>query len=182
MPKGMDSETLLLCEDLSNTLRQGREQIHAYHKDKDVALMKRLDALDRMIASERRLIEEVSLPCRYIVAHFSLLLHELEYTIGFSFRDIRSGRGLLNQLEVGEWGTVSLRIGDVSLQWRDADAVYMFYPDKAIVRQKASAEDDITFILNYPFTYANDLLKAYQGVAQDEKTLYWHESLSEEIE
>lgn len=182
MPKGMDSETLLLCEDLANVLRQGRDNLEDYHKDKDLSLMKRLDLLDRFIASERRLIEEVSLPCRYIVAHFSLLLHELEYTIGFSFRDIKSGRGILNQLEVGEWGTISLQIGDVSLQWRDADAVYMFYPDKAIVRQKGSAEDDITFILNYPFKYAKNLLHAYQGVGEDEKTLYWHDSLSDEVE
>lgn len=182
MPKAMDNQTLLLCEDLANTLHQGMEALSEYYNHKDASLLKRFEQIERMIATERRLIEEVSLPCRYIVAHFSLLLHEPEYNIGFSFRDIKSGRGLLNQLEIGEWGTVSLRIGDVSLKWRDADAVYMFYPDKAIVRQRGSADDDISFFLNYPFNYAKDLLQSYQEVAEDEKTLYWHESLSEELE
>ena len=170
----IDAKVLLLCEDLSNVLQAFETQADITSAD---TVERRLKHIKDHIQTERRLIEEIGLPCRFIVDHFSGFLGEMEYSIGFQYGDIRSGRGLLNSIRIGEWGTVNVKIGDVELSWRDDDAQYMFYADRVIIRMKDSAKDDITFFFSYSFKYDAEQLRAYQDVQHAPQTLYWHESL-----
>lgn len=173
-----DDAILMLCEDLVNTIQASCKAMKdKYDADSALPIDRRFAFILEKIETERRLIEDVSSPCRFVIEHFTLLLDELEYTIGFQFKGARSGRGLLNNIKLGPWGTVTVKIGDVDLTWRDHEALYMFYPDKVIIRQKDSAEDDITLYFSYSFKYALPLLRAYQHVHDDPQTLYWHESL-----
>ena len=56
------------------------------------------------ITTERRLIEEVSLPCRFILEHFSTFLGRLDHTVGFSWgQQFELGRGTLNNIYIHEW-------------------------------------------------------------------------------
>lgn len=178
MNTSRDDAVLLLCEELENAIYNHKKHSHDVNLDEaDQPLNKRFRILLDKIETERRLIEDVSLPCRFVVEHLSLFIDEMEYTIGFEYRDVRSGRGLLHSVRIGEWGAVTVHIGDVQITWRDPEVSYMFYPDKIIIRQKTSAVDDITFYFSYPFKYALSLLQAFQEVSKHEKTLYWHESL-----
>ena len=172
-----DAEVLLLCEDLQETLKKITDKI-SWTEDEDLPLEKRLLLINKAIDSERRLIEDISLPGRYVVEHFTAILHENSYSMGFQYHELRSGRGPLNDVSVGEWGTITVKIGDVEISWRDQDAQYMFYPDQVVVRPKDSPEDEITFFFSYSFRYAPGQLKKFQPVKNDPQTTYWHENMN----
>ena len=172
-----DSEVLLLCEDLQRLMHNFEEKM-SLAEEADQPLKKRLDAIKTAIDSERRLIEDISLPGRYGVNHFSMILNEISNSMGFEYREVKSGRGRLNQIDIGEWGQITVKIGDVELSWRDHDVQYMFYPDQIVVRPKDSAEDEMRFFFSYSLKYAQAQLEAYQAVKNDPQTAYWHENLN----
>lgn len=173
-----DQEILLLYEDLIKVFTKHDVVKHSSQLDIDASpIDRRLSFIRERVETERRLIEEISRPGRLMIEHFSLFLEKMDYTIGFIYGDIKTGRGLLANIRVGEWGTITLEIGDVSVTWRDADVGYMFYPDRIIVRPNDSGQDDISFFFSYSFKYDKEQLREFQDVASHEKTLYWHEDL-----
>ena len=172
-----DAEVLLLCEDLQAILNEFKEKTDL-SEDDDLSLLKRLGCLEGAIDSERRLIEEISLPGRYLIEHFTAILHEPNYSVGFKYRALKGSRGPLAEIRVGEWGTITLKVGNVDISWRDQDVQYMFYPDQIVVRPKDSAEDEITLFFSYPLKYAPARLKIFQAVKDDPQTAYWHDSLT----
>ena len=172
-----DAKVLLLCEDLQKLLKDFKNDA-PWADEGDVPLQKRLDLLEKMIASEQRLIEDIGLPGRYIVEHFTMMLNEMSYSMGFKYRQIQSGRGPLTESGGGEWCTILVKIGNVEISWRDQDVQYMFYPDQVVVRPKDSAEDEITFFFSYSFKYVPGQLKKFQAVKYYPQTAYWHESLN----
>ena len=176
-----DAEILLLCEDLINCLNAHPGLTGATEAEREASpIGRRLGFLRKRIETERRLIEEISMPGRLLIEHFSLFAGKMDYTIGFSYGNIKTGRGLLSGVRIGEWGTITLDIGDVSVNWRDADVGYMFYPDRIIVRPKDSGEDDITLFFSYSFKYDGDLILAFKDVKDDDQTLYWHDDMLDE--
>ena len=80
-----DAKVLLLCEDLQKLLKDFKNDA-PWADEGDVPLQKRLDLLEKMIASEQRLIEDIGLPGRYIVEHFTMMLNEMSYSMGFKYR------------------------------------------------------------------------------------------------
>ena len=172
-----DAEVLMLCEDLQSVLKKFRDEMQ-WSDDEDLSLQKRLGMIESAIDSERRLIEEISLPGRYIVEHFTQVLGETNYSMGLQYREFKTSRGPLTALSVGEWGTITVKIAGVEVSWRDQDVQYMFYPDQVVVRPKDSAEDEISFFFSYSFKYASGRLKKFQAAKDDPQTAYWHESLT----
>ena len=133
--------------------------------------------LDKL-TTERRLLEEVSLPCRLIMEHFSIFMGKPDHTVGFRLGLLEVGRGVLNDFSIDEWGNVHLIIGNISLGWRDKDYQYLFYPDKVILRSYDRSKPEIHIFFNFAFKYSK-LLPEYNKVATDEQTLYWHPDLLE---
>lgn len=172
-----DAEVLLLCEDLQEVLKKFKAQL-SLPDDEDLSLQKRLALIEKAINSERRLIEDIGLPGRYIVEHLTAILGEPNYSMGMQYRELQTSRGPLSEISVGEWGTITMKIGNVEVSWRDQDVQYMFYPDQIVVRPKDSAEDEITLFFSYSFKYAPERLKKFQAVKDDPQTAYWHESLT----
>lgn len=172
-----DAEVLLLCEDLQEVLKNFKEKM-GWSGDEDLSLEKRFKEIERAIDSERRLIEEISLPGRYVVAHFTGILDEMNYSMGFKYREMNASRAPLGGISVGEWGTIKVKIGNVELSWRDKDVQYMFYPDSLVVHPKDSVEDEITFFFSYSFKFAPERLKRFMAVKDDPQTAYWHDSLT----
>ena len=41
--------------------------------------------------------------------------------MGLQYRDLKSSRGSLNALSVGQWGTITAKIAGVEVSWRDQD-------------------------------------------------------------
>lgn len=168
-----DQEILLAYEEVGEILKKLEEKEGF---DENASYYTRLKLIKDQIATERRLIEEISLPCRFILEHFSLFLGKFDYTLGFKCGKIQAGRGLLSAITVEEWGNIRLSLGSIELSWRDADYQYMFYPDKVILRPNDISKGEIYLYFSYAFKYS-DLLKQYQDVADDPQTSYWHEDL-----
>ena len=168
-----DQEILLVYEEVGEVLKRLEEKEGV---DENTSYYSRLKLIKDQIATERRLIEEISLPCRFILEHFSFFLGKPDYTLGFKYGKIQAGRGLLSAITVEEWGNIRLSLGSIELSWRDAEYQYMFYPDKVILRPNDLSKGEIYLYFSYAFKYS-DLLKQYQDVASDPQTCYWHEDL-----
>ena len=124
-----DQEILLAYEEIGEVIKKLEEKEGF---DENTSYYNRLKLIKDQIATERRMIEELSLPCRYILEHFSFFLGKLDYTLGFKCGKIEAGRGLLSAITVEEWGNVRLFLCSIELSLRDADYQYMFYPDKVV--------------------------------------------------
>lgn len=79
----LDQEILLICEDIEQCLKRA-EQLPDYNDSSSYYC--RLTTLQEKIATERRLQEEISLPCRLLLEHFSLFLGKWDYSIGLPLR------------------------------------------------------------------------------------------------
>ena len=168
-----DQEILLAYEEIGEVLKNLEEKEGL---DETTSYYNRLKLLKDQIVTERRLIEELSLPCRFILEHFSFFLGKPDYTIGFKYGKVQAGRGLLTAIGVEEWGNVRLSLGGIELTWRDADYQYMFYPDKVILRPNDISKSEICLYFSYAFRYS-DLLAQFQDVAVHPQTVYWHDDL-----
>lgn len=174
-----DQEILLICEDMMSVFQNKQRKSSIDFENVDGSpLARRFSFILERIETERRLIEEISRPGRLLFEHFSVFLERMDYTIGFICGDIKTGRGMLSNMRIGEWGVISIEIGDIKVTWRDVDVNYMFYQDSIIVRPKDSSQVDIKFFFSYLLKYNRDQLKRFQDVAEDEQTLYWHKDLT----
>ena len=160
-----DENLLVLYEDLMRAVVAGKKQLMAKDEILSTSFIKRLERLKEKLEFERRLIEDISLPARLILEHFS-------------YGNITSGHGRLHQMKINDWATICLVIGDSEITWRDSEVHYLFYPDKVTIRSKESLKDaDINLHFKHRFNHASHLLRLFQAVAQDKKTAYWHEKL-----
>lgn len=171
----LDQKILDMYEELEHILKSA-ENLPAFNDSSPYFC--RLHTIKDKVETERRLLEEVSLPCRFLLEHFSLFLGKWDYSIGFQYGQIQSGRSILNDIKLSEWGKVILLIGNLEISWRDEDYSYMFYPDKVILRPKTVGKSDIYLYFSYAFTYSN-LLHRFKDVAYDPQTSYWHQELAE---
>ena len=169
----LDQQSLLIGEDIEQSLKRA-EQLPDYNDSSSYYC--RLVTLKEKVATERRLQEELSLPCRFLLEHFSLFLGKWDYTIGCKYGQMQRGRGMLSDIKISQWGNVSLVIDGLEITWRDADYNYMFYPDKVILRPKAAGKNDIYLYFSYAFKYGN-VLSRFADVADDPQTIYWHQEL-----
>ena len=173
-----DENLLVLYEDLMRAVVSGKKQLMAKDEILLSSFIKRLEGLKEKLEFERRLIEDVSLPARLILEHFSYFLDETDDILQFSYGNITSGHGRLHQMKINDWATICLVIGDSEITWRDSEVHYLFYPDKVTIRSKESLKDaDINLHFKHSFNHASHLLRLFQAVEHDKKTAYWHEKL-----
>ncbi|HHZ17428.1 MAG TPA: hypothetical protein PLJ33_04565 [Peptococcaceae bacterium] len=171
-----DARYLEALEEITQNLWRIREK-YALDKEDNTPAAIRLKIVEEKITTERRLIEEVSLPCRFILEHFSTFLGRLDHTVGFSWgQQFELGRGTLNNIYIHEWGNVSMMIGNFRLCWRDQDYQYLFYPDKVILRSVDQSKPEIHLFFNFSFKYSK-ILSDFQDVVNHPQTLYCYPDL-----
>ncbi len=175
-----DQRYLDALEEITKTLRHCKEKYNLL-EDENHPLALRFKIIEDKLTTERRLLEELSLPCRFILEHFTTFMGKPDQTIGFRLGMLEVGRGMLNDFSVNEWGNVNIIIGNVRLGWRDKDYQYLFYPDKVILRSYDRSKPEIQLLFNFAFKYSK-LIPEFAKVAEDEQTLYWHPDLSEVLE
>jgi hypothetical protein len=141
----------------------------------------RLKVLEEKLTTERRLLEEVSLPCRFILEHFTTFMGKPDHTVGFSLgQQFELGRGTINDFSIHDWGNICLMIGNFRLCWRDQDYQYLFYPDKVILRSVDRSKPEIHLFFNFAFKYSK-ILSEFKDVATDSQTLYCYPDLFAEV-
>lgn len=173
-----DQRYLEALEEITQTLWRCREK-YGLDEDENHPQAVRFKKLESWLTTERRLLEEVSLPCRFILEHFSTFMTKPDHTIGFRFGTLEVGRGILNDFSINEWGNVHVTIGNICLSWRDKDYQYLFYPDKVILRSYDRSKPEIHLFFNFAFKYSK-LLPEFSDLPYDEQTLYCHPDLLEE--
>lgn len=173
-----DQRYLEALEELTQTLWRCKEK-YGLDAEENHPQALRLKALEGRLTTERRLLEEISLPCRFILEHFSTFMAKPDHTIGFRFGTLEVGRGVLNDFSINEWGNVSVTIGNICLSWRDKDYQYLFYPDKVILRSYDRSKPEIHLFFNFAFKYSK-ILPEYSDLTEAGQTLYCHPDLLEE--
>lgn len=175
-----DQRHLEALEEITQTVWRAKEKYGLLDNENHPQAL-RFRALEEKLTTERRLLEEISLPCRFILEHISTFIGKPDQTIGFRFGQLEVGRGVLNDFSVNEWGSVCLIIGNIRLGWRDKDYQYLFYPDKVILRSYDHSKPEITLFFNFAFKYSK-ILHDFKDVANHRQTLYCIPDLFETLE
>ena len=171
-----DARYLAALEEITQTIRNCQEKYCLAGEENHPASW-RLRALTEKLTTERRLREEVSLPCRFILEHFTTFMGKTDHTVGFSIgQQLELGRGNINDFIIGEWGNVCLTIGNIHLCWRDGDYQYLFYPDKVILRSIDRSKPEIHLFFNFAFKFSK-ILAEFKDVATNKQTLYCYPDL-----
>lgn len=135
-----------------------------------------LDRSIKKIRTSRRVIEDLSPPCRMMLEHFSYFLGDHTHSMGYKVGQFLDGRSVLVDFDVEEWGNISLNLGNIILKWRDEDYNYLFYPDKIMIKSKNRSNPDIFLSFSFSFKFTKVHLR-YEGIKNNPQTEYWHEEL-----
>lgn len=173
--ENMDKKLLEAYEDLTRVFWLVKDKLKDLKEDSPQ--YRRLAFIERKLATERRLIEEVSLPCRLILEHFSTFMGKTDQTLGYKVGQFQVGRAILSDFYIEEWGNVILQLGNVQLTWRDEDYKYLFYPDKVILRSCERNKPEIQLYFSFSFKYSH-VLEEFSGVENHPQVAYWNEDLS----
>lgn len=173
--KELDQILLEIYEDLTKSHWLAKEKLNKYNQD--CPQISRFLLFDEKLATERRLIEDISLPCRLILEHLTTFVGNLEQTIGYKVGKYQVGRALLNSFQIKEWGNIVLNLGNVQLTWRDEEYKYLFYPDKVILRSCDRNKPEIHLNFSFYFKYSH-VLDRFTDVQEHPQVEYWHEDLN----
>jgi hypothetical protein len=173
--KELDQILLEIYEDLTRNHWLAKEKLNKYNQN--CPQISRFLLFEEKLATERRLIEEISLPCRLILEHLTTFEGNLEQTIGYKIGNYQAGRALLNSFQIKEWGNIVLNLGHVQLTWRDEEYKYLFYPDKVVLRAFDINKPEIHLNFSFYFKYSH-VLEKFQDVKEHPQVEYWHEDLN----
>lgn len=173
-----DQQVLAMVERLTQVIREAR-----FIQEQDTAAefhpqSIRYAHLDALIQSERRLIEEISLPCRLLIEHFSAFLNQPDRHIGVRYGLSLFHNGAYHGFEINEWGHVAIKLGNFTITWRDDEYQYMFYADKIVLRAYDIQKPEISFSFNFPVKYSK-LLEEFPDVMTHPQTGYYQADLFE---
>jgi hypothetical protein len=170
-----DQRFLSLLEDVTLALRKSKTACEP-DEEADHPQLRRIRRLEVLLATERRLLEEISPPCRLILEHFTVLMDRPDQMIRFRYDLIEAGKGSFHGFVINEWGHVTINVGNTYIAWRDADYQYMFYPDKVILRALDAAKPELHFAFDFSLKYSR-LLEDFRDVPSHPHTIYVHPDL-----
>jgi len=135
-----------------------------------------LEQIQQTAASERRVLEEISLPCRFLLEHLTQL-QALGSTLELEMEDLVQAKALIIGISVLEWGKVKLRLGALDVAWRDSGSRYYFYPDKVEIRPEDERLRGFKLFFSFPFKSSHGLLQRFLEVREHPQVGYWHPDL-----
>ena len=177
-----DERYILAMEELAQTVRRiAGEYLGKDGESEFRAQRLRFRQFEDMVASERRLIEEISAPCRLILEHFSSFLDQPDRSVGIRYGQSSYSNGDYLGYAINEWGHVTLKVGNCRITWRDDEYQYMFYADKVILRAYDIQKPEITISFTFSLKYSK-LLEEYPDVPGHPQTAYYQPDLFSLIE
>lgn len=175
-----DERYLAAMEELTQTIRRVTDEYMEEDKDPEFHSQRlRFRQIEDMVASERRLVEEISPPCRLILEHFSTFLDQPDRSIAIRFGQCRYSNSAYLGFSINEWGHVTLKIGNCCITWRDDEYQYMFYADKVVLRAYDIQKPEIAISFNFSLKYSK-LLEEFQDVPGHRQTAYCQPDLFDE--
>ena len=177
-----DSRYITAMEELTQTIRRVTGEYLEEDAESEFRSQRlRFRQFEEMVASERRLIEEISPPCRLILEHFSTFLDQPDRSIGIRYGQSRYSNGDYLGYAINEWGHVTLKVGNCRITWRDDEYQYMFYADKIVLRAYDIQKPEITISFTFSLKYSK-LLEEYRDVPVHPQTAYYQPDLFALIE
>ncbi len=135
-----------------------------------------LEEIQQIVASERRLVEDISLPCRFLLEHLTQL--QLRgAALELETENLVQAKSPITGIMVQEWGKVRLRLGGLDICWRDTESKYYFYPDKVEIRPKDERIRGFELFFSFPFKSSHGLLERFPELKEHEQVAYWHSEL-----
>jgi len=172
-----DAHYIEALEELTQTMRRITREYPEGGKDPEFQSQRlRFRHFEEMAASERRLIEEISPPCRLILEHFSTFLDQPDRSISIRYGQVRYANGEFLGFTINEWGHVTLRIGNCRVTWRDDEYQYMFYADKVVLRAHDIQKPEISLSFTFSLKYSK-LLGEFPDVPGHSQTAYYQPDL-----
>jgi len=174
-----DQQHLEKIEEITQILRKNRADETELAKSPEVYTQYiRYAQLEQMIETERRLLEEVSLPCRLLLEHFTSFLDQPDRVIGVRYGLSQYSYACFYGFVINEWCHVTLKLGNYQITWRDDEYEYMFYADKIILRSYDLQKPEICFNFNFSLKYSK-LLDIFADVVEHPQTGYCQPDLFE---
>ena len=175
-----DARYLAALEELTLSIRRVSEGLERGERGSEYQTQKsRFDSIKDMVDSERRLIEEVSPPCRLIIEHFSTFLDQPDRGVALSYGQSRYAEGAYLGYSINEWGHVTLKIGNCHITWHDEEYQYMFYADRVVLRALDIQKPEISLAFRFPLKYSK-LLDEFGDVPGHPRTAYYQPDLFDE--
>ena len=174
-----DQRYLSAMEEITQQIRKSEEEHLEEGREPEFHAQRlRYQQLEDMVASERRLLEEISLPCRLVLEHLSTFLDQPDRSISIRYGQCQYSNGAYRGFSINEWGHVTLHLGNFSVTWRDDDYQYMFYADKVILRAFDIQKPEIGISFNFSLKYSK-LLEDFKDITEDRQTGYCQPDLFE---
>ena len=175
-----DTFYIAALEELNQTLRRMAREYPQGGKDSEFQSQRlRFRHFEDLAATERRLIEEISPPCRLILEHFSTFIDQPDRSISIRYGQIQYTNGNYQGFSINEWGHVTLKIGNCRLTWRDDEYQYMFYADKVVLRAYDIQKPEIALSFSFSLKYSK-LLEEFRDVPDHPQTAYYQPDLFHE--
>jgi hypothetical protein len=137
----------------------------------------RLEDIQQFVAGERRVLEEISLPCRFLLEHLMEQQHRGS-TVELETENLIITKSPIAGISVQEWGKVKLRLGNLEVSWRDPGSQYYFYPDKVEIRSQDARVRGFQLFFSFPFKSSHGLFERYPDLVDHEQIAYWHPELT----
>ncbi|MCL1848437.1 MAG: hypothetical protein FWF83_02030 [Clostridiales bacterium] len=172
-----DERYIAVLEDMTQALRRITHENPVEDKEPELqSQVLRFRHLEELAASERRLIEEVSPPCRLILEHLSTFIDQPDRSVSIKYGQIMYSHGDFLGFTINEWGHVTLKIGNCRLTWRDDEYRYMFYADKIVLRANDIQKPEISLSFTFSLKYSK-LLEGFPDVPGHPQTAYYQPDL-----
>lgn len=120
-----------------------------------------------------RIIEEISLPARFILEHI-LLLKFRSAQMAVEAQNIAQGFSTIGDIRVEAFGIIKIKTGNLELSWRDELYNYLIYPDKVELR---TIDEKTTIKLFFSQSFEERDVQKFSAMKESSQLLYIHPSL-----
>lgn len=95
--------------------------------------IKQLEKLADKISTQRKILEDISIPARLICEHI-LECQTKNGQISLEGDHLKQVSSPVGDLRIDDFGLICLVLGELEFAWRDENYTYYFYPDKVELR------------------------------------------------
>lgn len=124
-----------------------------------------------------RIIEEISIPARFILEHIMILKFR-SGQMAVEAQNITQGFAAIGDIRVEEFGLIKIKSGNLELSWRDELYNYLIYPDKIELR---TMDEKTTIKLFFSQSFEDRDIQKFSAMKESSQLLYIHPSLEKHI-
>lgn len=130
------------------------------------------------IRAYARILEEISLPARFILEHILEIKHK-SGQMAVEADNIKQGFSAITEVSVEEFGVIKIRTGNIQLSWRDDTYNYLVYPDNVELR---TLDEKATIKLFFSHTFGSQDVQKFAALTESSRLLYLHPALEKYLD